>query len=600
MNIKEYLQYVFCTTTESMLSNRIKLAEALSTYQSETFEVEQNDLFESCVQKIISGEYDRYNFNDEYVKKLFRFSSTSKSELYQNLIFFETGKRLSVNTDNIKFKQLNEYGDNMGYGFYLSYTINDVKLKKLINNLNINSILKNTRSCAGYRNEIYDFCEKYIKAGMSEDEIISIITPYNDGSYVELPEYINLLSYLLLRDKRYNMWVTMLTKIKYFPLQGALLHHIYTLQDLISIFQELKRPNIIHRKVILYLLRDKYFQILSKQPQTLQRGLEHLISRRKSGYVSIYKGLIAEWNKDVEPYTKAAFEYLFSQLGLSNCSEWYSKKYNQYADKDKRFVEFEQKAVDVIGKVMSELSNPIKWNVQTADISTLLYYITQTEIKQITQSRSKLLIQTLFNRLYYNTNYYQIKLNEESISLLRLTYKCLVQSGLDSFQMLQSVNCADEGYHFDYNQASQIRKGDAFWLSMLLLGAGEQEKEHLFKRYVEILLKRVVAQVVDAKEYTLPLYVSELVVTQILKQSKDDFEIYIINNIPHLSLVLTTLMANQGDLTQPVKNKLLERIAEEWNVEELLMKQKKDSNLKVLNDYIQKIKAISKREDNDK
>ena len=589
MNIKEYLQYVFCTTTESMLSNRIKLAEALSTYQSETFEVEQNDLFESCVQKIISGECDRYNFNDKDVKKLFRFSSTSKSELYQNLIFFETGKRLSANTDNIKFKQLNEYGDNMGYGFYLSYTINDVKLKKLINHLNINSILKNTRSCAGYRNEVYNFCEKYIKAGMSEDEIISIITPYNDGSYVELPEYINLLSYLLLRDKRYNMWVTMLTKIKYFPLQGALLHHIHTLQDLISIFQELKRPNIIHRKVILYLLRDKYFQILSKQPQTLQRGLEYMTSSQKNSYISIYKELLDEWNKDVEPNTKTIFDYLSIQLGLSNCSEWYSKKYNQYADKDKRFVEFEQKAVDVIGKVMSELSNPVKWNVQTADISTLLYYITQTEIKQITQYRSKLLIQTLFDRLYYNTNYYQIKLNEESISLLRLTYKCLVQSGLDSFQMLQSVSCADEGYFFDYKRASQIRKGDAFWLSMLLLGAGEQEKEHLFKRYVETLLKRVVAQAVDAKEYTLPLYVSELVVTQILKQSKDDFEIYIINNIPNLSLVLTTLMANQGDLTHPVKNKLLERIAEEWNVEESLMKQKKDSNLKVLNDYIQKI-----------
>ena len=184
---------------------------------------------------------------------------------------------------------------------------------------------------------------------MSEDEIISIITPYNDGSYVELPEYINLLSYLLLRDKRYNLWVTMLTKIKYFPLQGALLHHIQTLKDLISLFQELMRPNIIHRKVILYLLRDKYFQILSKQPQTLQRGLEHLMSRRESGYVSIYKKLIDEWNKNVEPYTKTAFGYLSSQLGLSNCSEWYSKKYNQYADKDKRFVEFEQKAVNVIG-----------------------------------------------------------------------------------------------------------------------------------------------------------------------------------------------------------------------------------------------------------
>lgn len=29
MNITQYLQYEFCTTTESMLSDRIKLAEAL-------------------------------------------------------------------------------------------------------------------------------------------------------------------------------------------------------------------------------------------------------------------------------------------------------------------------------------------------------------------------------------------------------------------------------------------------------------------------------------------------------------------------------------------------------------------------------------------
>lgn len=589
MNIKEYLQYVFCTTTESMLSNRIKLAEALSTYQSETFEVEQNDLFESCVQKIISGECDRYNFNDKDVKKLFRFSSTSKSELYQNLIFFETGKRLSANTDNIKFKQLNEYGDNMGYGFYLSYTINDVKLKKLINHLNINSILKNTRSCAGYRNEVYNFCEKYIKAGMSEDEIISIITPYNDGSYVELPEYINLLSYLLLRDKRYNMWVTMLTKIKYFPLQGALLHHIHTLQDLISIFQELKRPNIIHRKVILYLLRDKYFQILSKQPQTLQRGLEYMTSSQKNSYISIYKELLDEWNKDVEPNTKTIFDYLSIQLGLSNCSEWYSKKYNQYADKDKRFVEFEQKAVDVIGKVMSELSNPVKWNVQTADISTLLYYITQTEIKQITQYRSKLLIQTLFDCLYSNRNHYQIKLDEEFFKVLRLAYGCLVRSKLDPIQMLQSFSYANEGYQVNYMQVLQTRRGDTFWLSMLLLGAGEREDEYLFNNYVEFILKRVIAQGGDAKEYMIPLYVAELIFTQVFKKDKADFEITIIKNIPNLGLVLSILLANQGDLTQPVKSELLERISEEWNVEESLMKQKRDSNLKVLNDYIQKI-----------
>ena len=65
--------------------------------------------------------------------------------------------------------------------------------------------------------------------------------------------------------------------------------------------------------------------------------------------------------------------------------------------------------------------------------------------------------------------------------------------------------------------------------------------------------------------------------------------ITIIKNIPNLGLVLSILLANQGDLTQPVKSELLERISEEWSVEESLMKQKRDSNLKVLNDYIQKI-----------
>jgi hypothetical protein len=590
MNITEYLQYEFCTTTESMLSDRIRLAEALEKYQNGNFDVEQKVLFEDCVQKTISGEYDRYIFNNEMGKKLFRFTSQSKIELYKHLIFFESGKRLSVSTDNLKFKQLDEYGDKMDYGFYLSYTINEVKLNKLISSISPTSILKETRSFVGHRNDVYDFCEKEIKAGISEEEIISLISPYNDGSYVELPEYISFLSYLLLRDRRYNLWVTMLTKAKYFPLQGALLYHIHTLQEYMSILQELKRPNIIHRNVILYLLRDRYFQIISKQPKTLQRGFEYLTKKRNGSYGIMYKQLIDEWNNDIEPNTTTVFEYLSAQLGLSNCSKWYSKISNQYVNGDKRFVEYEQKAVDVIGKTISKLSNPVKWNVSTADINTLLYYISQTDTKQITQYRSKLLVQSLFNRLYNNSTYYQIKFNEESFNILSLTYKCLIQSKLDPLQMLQSVSYANEGYKPDYKQATMKTRGDAFWFSMLLLGAGEQEDECLFNTYVGFLLQRVLAQAGEAKEYTFPLYISELVVNQALTKSKDGFEIYIINNIPNLSLVLTTLSANQGNLSPHVKEILLERISEEWNIEKTLMIQQKDSNLKVLSDYIQKIK----------
>ena len=591
MNIQEYLQHEMCTVTESMLPDRIRLSETLNKYQIGDFNVEHHDLFESCVQKILSGEYDRYNFRQEQVKRLFRFTSQAKNELYQNLIFFEAGKRLSADTDNLTLKQLDEFGDKMDYGFYLSFTIDEVKLHKLISNLKYNSILRDAHSYADYGDNIYDFCRKEIKTGKTNEEIISLITPYNDGSYVELPEYISLLSFILLRDKQYNHWVSLLTRVKYFPLQGALLYHIHTLQEFFSIFQELKRPNVIHRKVILHLLRDRYFQIISKQPKTLKRGLEYLTLNRKSCYREICEKLLEAFINDNETNTKIVFGYLSNQLGLSNCSEWYSKKYNQYADGDKRFVEDEQNAIEVIGRIMSGLSNPVRWDVLTADINTLLYYIRQTEIKQITKYRSKLLMQALFKCLYSNQNYYQLRLNEESFKLLRLVYACLVKSELDPLQMLQLFSYANEGYIVDYTQIFQTRRGDTFWFSMLLLGTGEEEDDELFNRYVEVLLQRVISQSGDAKEYTLPLYIAELVFTQVLNTRKAEFEEYIINNISNLSIVLTTLLANQGDLIQPVKSLLLERIYKEWDIEESLMKIRKDSNLRILNDYIQMIKV---------
>ena len=71
---------------------------------------------------------------------------------------------------------------------------------------------------------------------------------------------------------------------------------------------------------------------------------------------------------------------------------------------------------------------------------------------------------------------------------------------------------------------------------------------------------------------------------------KNKFESFIISNIPHLSLVLTTLLANGGAMEQQVKEKLISRIDEEWDAEETLLKREKDSNLELLNEYIQKIR----------
>ena len=250
MNIQKYLYKVFCTTTESMLFDRIRLANAIESYDRGEYVLEHGDVFESCVQQIKSGTLSRYNFDEDNVKKMFGFSSFAKCRLYLHLISYEAGKRMSADSDKHRLQKLDDLGDNMDYGFYLSYTLSEQKIGRLIKSLSSTAILKETRSIAGYRNEVYNLCDKDIKSGMSDEDMIALINPYNDGSYVELPEYVQLLSHILLRDELYEQWVAVLVKLKYFPLQGALIQSLRTLDDFLKVLQKLKQPNITHRNVI--------------------------------------------------------------------------------------------------------------------------------------------------------------------------------------------------------------------------------------------------------------------------------------------------------------------------------------------------------------
>lgn len=589
MNILSYLQYEFCTREQSKPFDRIDLAEALSKYDAGTFPMEQKDLFDSCVQQIVQGKLNRYNFGEEVVKKRFGFTSYEKSRLYQNLMFFEVGRVLTKGTDKHTLRTLDNYGDKMDYGFYLSYSMQEAKTKRLVERLSFADILKESRSFELQRDVLYRLCKEDIKSGMSDDDIISLITLYNDGSYVELPEYVDLLSHLLLRDGRYDQWAKMLIRLKYFPLQGALIYRITTIDEFMEVFQYFKQPNIAHRKVILYLLRKRFFQIICQQPKTLQQNIEEFQSdRTKDKYTNICKELQANWNKEIGTKTKEVITYLIEHLKQSECSEWYSTIRRQYADRDSKFIEFELKAIDIIGSVLTELSNPIKWNIKTAGINTLLYYIEQTETKQITKYRCTLLIQTLIEKLYDSSSSLT-KYNEERLKHLRATYHCLEMSGLDALQLLQSVSFFAEGYKVDYSKAYKTKTADSFWFSMLLLGTGEKEDELLFDKYLKAMLNRVVCQNSDAIEYTYPLYTAELVLSQVLKNGKDRFESYVINNVSSLRLVLTTLLANQGQMTPSIKSELLERINNEWCFEEKLLQRRKDSNLKVLKEYIQQL-----------
>lgn len=590
MNIEKYLSKVFCTTTESMLFDRIHLANTIESYDRGEFNVEHGDVFESCVQQIVSGKFNRYNFDDDDVKTMFGFRSPAKCRLYLHLMSYEAGKRLSAVSDKHRLQELDDLGDNMDYGFYLSYTLSEQKIGKLINGLSSAAILKETRSSAGYRNEVYNLCDKDIKPGMSDEDMIALIDPYNDGAYVELPEYVQLLSHILLRDELYEQWVSMLVKLKYFPQQGAMIRNLRTIAAFLEVLQELKRPNVTHRNVILHLMRDQFFRIVSEQPKTLEQSKIFLSENRGKRYAEMCSRYLSEWNDNIEETTTDVFTYLAEQLKLSDCSEWFSRKQAQYADGDSRFVAFEQKAISMIGHAIEELARPNKWKVADADINTLFFYIRQTENRKITVYRSKQLMEAVFNRLYAENCYYQIRLNSDTMELFRLAYRSLSDAVLNPFEMILPYNRFLDGYLYDFKKCAQIARGDSFWFSMLLLGAGDSENISLFDNYLDLLFHRLAGQASNEKDYFLPLYVAEMVVTQALKSEKNKFESFIIENIPHLGMVLTILSANNGIMDKPIKEMLLSRIYSEWATEEQLMKRDKDPNLEIINKYIQKLR----------
>ena len=425
---------------------------------------------------------------------------------------------------------------------------------------------------------------------MSDEDMIALIDPYNDGAYVELPEYVQLLSHILLRDELYEPWVSMLVKLKYFPQQGALIRNLHTIEAFLEVLQELKRPNVTHRNVILHLMRDQFFRIVSEQPKTLEQSKIFLSENRGKRYAEMCSHYLSEWNDNIEARTTLVFTYLAEQLKLSDCSEWFSRKQVQYADDDSRFVAFEQKAIIMIGHTIEELASPNKWKVADADINTLFFYLRQTENRKITVYRSKQLMEAVFSRLYAENSYCQIKLDSDSMDLFRLAYRCLSVSQLNPIEMILPYNLYLDGYLYDYNKCALIARGDSFWFSMLLLGAGEKDSIESFEYYLSLLFHRMAGHLSHEKDYFLPIYIAELVVTQALTSEKSKFEKYIIENIPHLGMVLTILSANNGEMDQPIKEMLLSRMSTEWTAEEQLMKREKNPNVEIINKYIQKLR----------
>ena len=571
MDIEQYKNISFSTVTESVLPRRLRFAEDAVAYDAHTLELKNPDAFEKCVQGVVGGQY---NLDDEGVRKLFVFDSIDKSFSYLDLIFYEAGKRLSQEAESVKLKQLSEYYENMESGFFPGYTIPEERTKLLISKFSSDQVLEKIRSCAGSRKEVYNLCVETYKKGAKDNEIIDQISPYTDGSCIELPGYVRLLSLVMLDNKRYAQWVILLRKLKYFPLQDAIIMDIKTIEDFQEIIEAFRKAkNISYRKVLLHLLREHMFYIISNQPQLLERNKNN--SSIKKIYQKECEKQLAEWNKDVVGFVQENVLYFASELKYSDCSEWYSRKVAQYSGRDSKFIKYELKALDLINAALKNISKPSKWKIKGADINTLFYYVQQSDSLDLTPERCGLIINEIHSRVYGDSYHLNFKLDDDGVELLRQLYKCYLKSGLDGVELLKRNRGAIEGYQKDYGQATHTAYGDALFLSFLLLGTGEDKQEQAFSEYIKLLELYLSQSISPERDYLLPLYIAELVVSQELPQLKDGFESDIINNVPSLYLVLRALAGNDGKMSEEVMTLLKDRLEKEWAAEKRLLGQRK-------------------------
>ena len=588
-SLQQYKEFSFCAFSESALPQRLHLIDTLMKYQDGLFKIEKTEIFEDLVEKVIKGDKTRYNLSSEAIRKIFGFTTYQKCQLYLDLIFYEAGIRLSEKSTSYSMKQLAHFEEYMGGGFFLGYTMQTSKAASLINKIRPQEIVRNTRSLSGKRDEIYRLCTEVITPGLSDEEIIDMITPYNDGAYVDLPDEVRFLSYILLKDGKYDLWGDLLNRLKFFPLQGAILYNIHTFNQFKAVLEQVKKPQFIHRKVVLYLLRERLFNILCEQRDKFIRNAENeQISKINR---SECKKLLGDFSSDVQSSLPEIINYFDDILSLSDCAEWFSRKNTQYSNRESKFIENELYTLALIEPILTSLSKPTKWNIKAADFSTLLFYFKQTNRFEITQPRSQQLIDA-FIKIVYGKGYYpNIRLEKDLFGVLRMIYSNLLNSGLDGISLLELHRKSFEGYGQDLEGANYSVRGDSIWLSVLLLGAGEHDNSDLFTKVVDLLFLRMEQTNYAMDDFLLPLYIAELVVLQVLTEEKDGFESRLILNHPYLEFVLRALIPNEGKMSGDNISMLQNRISQEWSVEKALLQQKRTNNLKELEKYVLNISA---------
>ena len=527
-------------------------------------------IIDSLAKQIGKGILTRFNLTDDYVMEKYGIEDTQTAYLLCDLAFYQAGKDAMASDKKISLAYMDEIEENMDAGFLLGYQPTEDSLSDMVKELDGKAleVAYQSRSIDREKGALRRFCET-LDATKDEDEIISMINLYNDGSYLEMANYVQCLAYMLSRRELWGDYYKLLEVLRYFPLQGGIIKGLRNTADLFAVITQATINQ--GRKSVQYLLREQFYTIICEESGTLRGNLkDKLLTEEAKVFV---QGLLDDFEKEKPKRIEAVVDIWVRLFGKEEMMVWLTRKRVEAERKHEKYAKREVEIVEMMEDELSLTSEEVKsFRLEDKDFSSLLSLASKTEDVEF----CKKLILALQKNIFAEHSYPETRLDDKWFTQVRIIYHCLKKSGIDGLKLLREVRKPIEGFKVDLGASMRGERQEAYWLAMLLLSLEETTDESLFNQYVDVLFRDTRYSVNSLTDDVFtPYYVAELLVSQVIPEQKDAFEKRLVEGIPYLIFVIRVLTGNQGVMSVDIKNLLGERIRYEWELERKLLSQNK-------------------------
>lgn len=591
MNIDLYKRTLYASRSESNLKDELELFRAIDAYNKGSIvdgidKVQVRDLAEW----IYAAKPDRNEASSEMVAEIFQLKDYQMIRLAKEMAYYEVGRKWNRNKDLHDLKDLEFIEENMGHGFYLGFEMGCEKMENLTNQVDgrTDLFLLKCRSMEVDREHFVQFCKKELADELPNEEVIKKISCYNDGAYLELPSGIHALGMILLRENALDIWCSLLVKLHYFPIQGALIYSLKTVEQCLDVWRMLLEKKYHRFKVVAYLLREHMMRLLAKESDLLERNSQSNLLEdedRKYG-----QRLYASWRDNMPKYVERMVGLWLETFGTQEMAGWYSNMFARLESAHRNFISNELKCVELVGKFLTPAVEPNQEAIATADYQTLLYYMRIAMQRELKGDLCKNMTERLCHFTYNERYIPQMKLEERTFETLRHIYYCIINSGVDGLSLMIQERYPIEGFSVNLDKAYRSCSADSIWLSALLLQIEKIEDRGYFWKVVESLYRFANYEKSTVTDYYfMPFYIAEIVAIQIIPDQKDVFESMMIDRVSNLHFLLRVLTANDGDLSKGNKAALKFRCDREWQWEKQLISQQLKEQTEYLDEYVRKI-----------